>query len=274
MELRFSPLFSGSSGNATYVGCDDAHILVDAGLSGTRVTQELQRVGVDPAMLSAILVTHEHSDHIKGIGILSRKYDLPVFATEGTWRGMYGKVGNIAPRNMRIFTPEQDFYIGSIDVTPFPTPHDAAEPVGYTFETGGAKLAIATDLGSVRDSWYKYIVGSDAVILESNYDPGMLQMGPYPYDLKKRIMGRHGHLSNEDAREVAVALAESGTTQIILGHLSKENNYPALALQCTEIGLRVAGIETGEAVRVMVASRDGNSGMFSVSAALREMRYR
>lgn len=274
MELRFSPLFSGSSGNATYVGCDDTHLLVDAGLSGTRVTQELLTVGVDPAMLSAILVTHEHSDHIKGIGILSRKYDLPVFASEGTWRDMYGKIGNVAPRNMRVFMPGQDFYIGSIDVTPFSTPHDASEPVGYTFEISGVKLAIATDLGSVRDSWLKYIVGSDAVILESNFDPGMLQTGPYPYDLKKRIMGRHGHLSNDDAGEVAVELARHGTTQIILGHLSKENNYPELALQSTLSALKLAGIDTENDVRVRVASRDCNSGMFSVSAALEETRYR
>ena len=273
MELRFSPLFSGSSGNATYVGCDDAHILVDAGLSGTRVSQELMRVGVNPVMLSAILVTHEHSDHIKGIGILSRKYDLPVFATEGTWREMYGKIGAISPRNMRIFEPGQDFYIGSIDVTPFSTPHDAGQPVGYTFEISGAKLAIATDLGSVRDSWFKYVKGSDAVILESNYDPGMLETGPYPYDLKKRIMGRHGHLSNDDAGEVAAELAKSGTRQIILGHLSKENNYPELAMQCTLSAMKLAGVSVEGGVRVMVASRDGNSGMFSVTAELQEMRY-
>lgn len=273
MELRFSPLFSGSSGNATYVGCDDAHLLVDAGLSGTRVTQELQRVGLNPAMLDAILVTHEHSDHIKGIGILSRKFDLPIFATEGTWREMYSKIGNVAPRNMRVFEPGQDFFIGSIDVTPFSTPHDAAQPVGYTFETGGAKLSIATDLGSVRDSWLKYILGSDAVILESNFDPGMLQTGPYPYELKKRIMGRHGHLSNDDAGEVAVELARHGATQIILGHLSKENNYPELALQSTITALQMAGLDPYNDVRVRVASRDGNSGMFSVSAALQEMRY-
>ena len=273
MELRFSPLFSGSSGNATYVGCDDAHILVDAGLSGTRVTQELMKVGVNPAMLSAILVTHEHSDHIKGIGILSRKFDLPVFATEGTWREMYGKIGAISPRNMRIFEPEQDFYIGSIDVTPFATPHDAGQPVGYTFEISGAKLAIATDLGSVRDSWLKHVRGADAVILESNYDPGMLQTGPYPYDLKKRIMGRHGHLSNDDAGEVAAELAKNDTRQIILGHLSKENNYPELALQCTLSALKLAGVRCQDDIRVMVASRDGNSGMYSVSAELQEMRY-
>ena len=192
MQLIFSPLFSGSSGNATFVGCGDARILVDAGLSGSRVAGELARVGVDPAALTAILVTHEHADHIKGIGILSRKYDLPVYATEGTWDGMLGKIGNLPSKNVRYIEPGQDFYIGGIDVTPFSIPHDAAQPVGYTFETRGAKLAIATDLGGIRDSWLKYVAGAGAVILESNYDPGMLQSGPYPYDLKKRIMGKRG----------------------------------------------------------------------------------
>ena len=268
MELRFSPLFSGSSGNATYVGCDDAHILVDAGLSGSRVTQELARAGVDPSILNAILVTHEHSDHIKGIGILSRKYNLPVYATEGTWQAMYNKIGTIADKNIRVIEPGQDFFIGSIDVTPFPTPHDAAQPVGYVFETGGAKLAVATDLGCVRDSWLKYVIGADAVLLESNFDPGMLQTGPYPYDLKKRIMGRHGHLSNDDAGEVAAELVRAGARQIILGHLSKENNYPELALKCTELALRQAGLYPQEDATILVASRDGCTGMFSVSVGI------
>jgi len=265
MELRFSPLFSGSSGNATYVGCDDAHILVDAGLSGSRVTGELQRVGVDPALLDAILVTHEHSDHIKGIGILSRKYDLPVYATEGTWAEMFNKIGNVPSKNVRYIEPGQDFYVGPIDVTPFAIPHDAAQPVGYTFELHGAKLAIATDLGGYKESWMKQIVGADAVILESNYDPGMLSTGPYPYDLKKRIMGKHGHLSNEDAGEIAVALARNGTRQIILAHLSKENNYPALALTTCESAFLSNGLTPQQDANIVVASRDGNIGMFSVT---------
>ena len=164
MELRFSPLFSGSSGNATYVGCNDAHILVDAGLSGTRVTQELMKIGVNPAMLSAILVTHEHSDHIKGIGILSRKYHLPVYATEGTWRGMQEKIGHVDPVNRCVMVPEQDFYIGSLNITPFSTPHDANEPVGLTFQCGGARFTIATDLGVTRGrllSLNPYLLPSD-----------------------------------------------------------------------------------------------------------------
>ena len=268
MELRFSPLFSGSSGNATYVGCDDAHILVDAGVSGTRVSQELQRVGVDPARLTAILVTHEHADHIKGIGILSRKYDLPVYATEGTWAGMYGKIGAIADKNVVIFEPEQDFYLGSINVMPFQIPHDAGGPVGYTFEVDGAKLAIATDIGCVREGWLNRVLGADAVILESNYDPDMLKAGPYPYELKKRILSRKGHLSNDDAGAVAAELIRNGARQIILGHLSKENNFPELAMRSCELTLQMAGFAPHEDVLLYVANRDGNTGMFSVSAGI------
>ncbi len=270
MELRFSPLFSGSSGNAIYVGSDDAQILVDAGMSGARVDQELRAVGVNPAQLTAILVTHEHSDHVKGIGILSRKYDLPVFATEGTWAGMRDRVGPIASKNCRIFEPGQDFFLGSIDVTPFATPHDAGQSVGYTFELFGAKLAIATDLGCVRDSWLKYVMGSDAVILESNYDPDMLRAGPYPYDLKKRIQSRHGHLSNDDAGSVAVELVRGGARQIILGHLSKENNFPELAMRSCELYFHMAGLEPQRDAQISVARRDGNSGMYSIAAGLKQ----
>ena len=268
MELRFSPLFSGSSGNAIYVGCDDAHILVDAGMSGTRVSQELLRVGVDPCRLNAILVTHEHADHIKGIGILSRKYDLPVFATEGTWQGMYNKIGPIADKNRIIFDPEQDFFLGSINITPFPIPHDAEQPVGFTFEVDGAKLAIATDLGCIRDGWFNHVLGSDAVLLESNYDPDMLRAGPYPYELKKRILSRHGHLSNDDAGRAAAELVRNGTRQIILGHLSKENNFPELAMRTCELYLQQAGIVPHEDVMLYIARRDCTTGMFSISATM------
>ena len=269
MELRFSPLFSGSSGNAIYVGCDDAHILVDAGMSGTRVIQEMMSMGIDPRRLNAILVTHEHADHIKGIGILSRKFDLPIYATEGTWQGMYDKIGPVAEKNRVIFDPEQDFFMGSIDVTPFPIPHDANEPVGFTFEVDGAKLAIATDLGCIRDGWFNRVLGSDAVLLESNYDTDMLEAGRYPYELKKRIKSRHGHLSNDDAGRAAAELVRHGTTQIVLGHLSKENNFPELAMRSCELYLQQAGVMPHEDVQLYVARRDGATGMFSIVAEMR-----
>ncbi len=222
----------------------------------------------DPRSLNAILVSHEHADHIKGIGILSRKYDLPVYATEGTWQGMYGKIGAIAEKNRVIFDPEQDFFVGSIDVTPFSTPHDASQSVGYTFELDGAKLALATDLGCIRDGWLNHVLGADAVLLESNYDPDMLRAGSYPYDLKKRILSRRGHLSNDDAGSVAVELVRHGTRQIVLSHLSKENNFPELALRSCELALQMAGLTPYEDAALIVAGRDGNTGMFSVSASL------
>ena len=264
MELRFSPLFSGSSGNAIYVGCDGAHILVDAGLSGARVLAALEGIGVAPAELSAILVTHEHVDHIRGVGVLSRKLDVPVFATSGTWAAMEDKIGPISPKNVRVFDPENGFFLGPVEVTGFSTPHDAADSVGYAFELQGARFALATDIGCVRDGWLKHVSGADAVLLESNYDPDMLQAGPYPYDLKKRILSRRGHLSNDDAGTTAARLIRDGARQIVLGHLSKENNFPELALRCTELALREAGIEPGVDADVRVALRDATTGIFSV----------
>lgn len=268
MELRFSPLFSGSSGNAIYVGCDDVHLLVDAGLSGTRITNELAKIGLHPSQLTAILTTHEHIDHVRGVGILSRKYDLPVYATMGTWEGMAAKVGAIDADKRCLMTPEQDFYMGAINVMPFPTPHDANEPVGLCFSCGGARFALATDLGCIKKGWMNHVLGADAVLLESNYDPDMLQAGSYPYDLKRRILSTRGHLCNDDAGKCALELVERGARHIVLGHLSKENNFPELARRCCEDALRAGGVIPGEDVRIDVANRDGVTGIFSVTTTL------
>ena len=264
MELRFSPLFSGSSGNSLYAGCDGGHLLVDAGVSCARVVAELRKIGVDPAQLSGVLVTHEHIDHIRGVGVLSRKYDLPVFATEGTWAAMEDKLGGVALKNVRVLEPLQDFYLGGMNVMAFDIPHDAAQPVGYTISLGGARLSVATDIGCVRESWLGVVSGSDAVVLESNYDPDMLRAGPYPYALKQRILGRRGHLANDDAGRAAVELVRGGARQIVLGHLSKENNFPALAEKSCAVALEGVGVRLGEDASLCVAERDGLTGMFSV----------
>lgn len=266
MELRFSPLFSGSSGNAIYVGCGDAHVLVDAGLSGSRIVHELEKVGVRPEQLTAILATHEHIDHVRGVGVLSRKYRLPVYATEGTWAGMSAKIGEVeASRRCRMIAG-QDFYLGSLNVMPFATPHDANEPVGLCFSCGGTRFALATDLGCIKNGWMNYVRGADAVLLESNYDPDMLQAGSYPYDLKRRILSNRGHLCNDDAGKCAMELVNCGAKHIVLGHLSKENNFPELARRCCEDALRTAGLIVGEDVRLDVARRDGATGVFAVSS--------
>ena len=265
MELRFSPLFSGSSGNAVYVGCGDTHILVDAGLSGTRIANELEKIGLHPSQLTAILVTHEHSDHVSGVGVLSRKYHLPVYATAGTWEGMAGKVGAIEAQFCCEMGPEQDFYLGDMNIMPFSTPHDARQPVGLCFERGGVRFALATDIGCPKKGWMNAVRGADAVLLESNYDPDMLQAGGYPYELKRRILSNRGHLCNNDAGSCALELARNGARRIVLGHLSKENNFPELARRCCEDALRGGGVAPGEDVLVDVANRDGVTGIFAVS---------
>lgn len=269
MELRFAPLFSGSSGNAIYVGCDGSHMLIDAGVSGTRVAKALESVGVSPAALDGILVTHEHTDHIQGVGVLSRKYDVPVYATEGTWAAMESKLGAIAAKNRCIIEPEINFFLGPVEIMAFSTPHDAASSVGYAFELDNSRFALATDIGCVRDSWLKHVLGADAVLLESNYDPDMLKAGPYPYDLKKRILSRRGHLSNDDAGATAAKLINAGARQVVLGHLSKENNFPELALQSAEAILFSEGIEIGRDADVRVALRDAPTGIFSVKSGMK-----
>ena len=177
---------------------------------------------------------------------------------------MEGKIGPVAEKNRRIFDVEANFFVGDIEVIGFPTPHDASESCGFAFEQSGARFALATDIGCVREGWFKYVEGADAVLLESNYDPDMLQAGSYPYDLKKRILSRRGHLSNDDAGEAAVRLVRAGARQIVLGHLSKENNFPELAMQCTAAALRDAGIIPQEDVDLRVALRDSITGLFSV----------
>lgn len=263
-DVRFVPLFSGSSGNATYIGCGDTRILVDAGVSGARVKAELTKAGAEAAALTGILITHDHADHIAGAGVLSRKFDLPIFATEGTWRIMEQKIGAVALKNVRIIEPGQDFYLGAANILPFSIPHDAAQPVGFSIEIGGAHIAIATDMGYMTKNTFAAIQHADVVLLESNYDEDMLKAGPYPYDLKKRILSRKGHLSNDDAARTCVKLIESGVRHIVLGHLSKDNNFPELAYQTTAQLLRQNGVEPDRDVQLGVARRDGLTDVFQI----------
>lgn len=268
MELRFAPLFSGSSGNALYVGTDNTNLLIDAGVSGARVIAELKKIGVNPHQLDGILVTHEHADHIKGVGILARKLHCPIYATKGTWVGMEEKIGKLSINHQALIEAEQSFYIGDIEVLPFATPHDALEPCGYSFSVGSARFSLATDVGCIRDGWMKAIRGSDSVLLEANYDPDMLTAGPYPFPLKKRILSRKGHLSNDDAGLAAVQLVRAGARQIILGHLSKENNFPELAQKTVELVLRQNGVDPQKDLDLRVALRDEATGLFALNAEM------
>lgn len=258
MAFVFAPLFSGSSGNALYVEKDDSCLLVDAGLPGKRIAEEMGKARADIERLGAILVTHEHSDHIAGVGVLMRKYKVPVYATQATWAEMEKKIGRIPGDLVRTVSAGVEFTIGGLQIRPFSIPHDAACPVGYSFSDGKKKLSIATDVGCMQEEWMQAVAGSDLLLLESNHDVDMLRAGRYPYELKMRILGKQGHLSNDDAGAAAAKLCGMGVKQILLGHLSGENNFPELAWESVAMHLRQAGVN----IPLGVASRGGLSGRY------------
>ncbi len=254
--IKFCSLFSGSSGNAIFLGSDKTKLLIDAGLSAKKIIEALCSIGENPAGLSAILVTHEHSDHIKGVGILSRKFDLPIYANPATWRHMEALIGPVSPANMKFFETGEEFDIGDVCIRPFSTPHDAADPVGFNFFVGNKKITTVTDIGHVTRTLLEYIEGSHLLLLESNHDIEMLKVGRYPWYLKRRIMSDLGHLSNDMAGKTIAYLAGKGTRNFLIGHLSKENNFPDLAYQTVCNELHAKGICAGKDVMLEVALRD------------------
>lgn len=266
MRMILAPLFSGSSGNSIYVGTDTEAVIIDAGVSASAILAEMEKSGLDASLVKALLITHEHTDHTGGIGPLARKLDVPVYATEGTFAGCGKKLGKLPPARLCTVQTGADFYVGSINILPFPTSHDCIDPCGYSFCCGGIRLSVVTDTGCIKKELLETVAGSDAVLLESNYNPDMLMAGRYPYELKKRIMGRRGHLSNEDAAETAVKLYESGTRTVILGHLSKENNFPELAYQTSSDILARNGILCGRDMNLCVARREGGNGVYTIES--------
>nr|QGT51208.1 MBL fold metallo-hydrolase [uncultured Firmicutes bacterium] len=257
--MELCSLRSGSTGNAILAQTGKTKILIDCGISGKAVLGCLACLDIDPNEISAVLVTHEHSDHVKGIGILARKLKIPIYANTGTWKAMYGSLGKIEDEWVKVFATGTEFEIGDIGVRAFDIPHDAAEPVGYCLCGEGKQVAVATDMGEIWENVTNALAGSRTVLLESNHDVHMLEMGGYPYPLKQRVKGQRGHLSNEQAGQLAVKLVQSGTTQILLGHLSQENNYPQLAYQTVKNELEANGIQAGKDVWLGVAQRDAIS---------------
>ena len=221
--MQYISVSSGSSGNCHFISDGSTKILIDAGLSGKKIEKNLLEHSQELKDIQGIFVTHEHLDHIKGVGILSRRYDIPVYATEGTWRGMEEGLGNIVEKNKKIIEIGDSVEVGTIQLDAYSVLHDALEPCGFTITDGRKKISIATDLG--------YVQGSELVVLESNYDDELLRYSGYPYALKSRLRSNQGHLSNEDAGKLSVFLVQSGITRIALAHLSKENNHPMLAQQ-------------------------------------------
>ena len=265
MKMLFSPLFSGSSGNCTYVGSEDEGVIIDCGVSSTAALGQLEAARIRPDAVRAILVTHEHVDHINGVGVLARKLQVPVYATRGTWEGIGRRTGKLSQSQIRYISTGEDFYVGSLNISAFDTPHDCLEPCGFVLSMGGMTAAIATDMGYIRENWLSAVKGALMVLLEADYDEDMLMAGSYPYELKRRILGRKGHLSNEDAGRAACELTEAGAQRIILGHLSKNNNFPELAREtCTGI-LMEHGIRAGRDVILDVARRDGLTGVYQLT---------
>ena len=227
--IRFATIVSGSSGNCAYAGFFGEHLLIDAGLSGKRLVQGLDQLNIPKP--SAILITHEHSDHIAGAGVVARRFGIPVYATPLTWRYFlrHKKLGPLDEAQVKHITPGQPVMIGQAKVTAFDVPHDASQPVGYTFESGGTKIAYATDLGKATDTITEALRGSKVILLESNHDLEMLKNGRYHQLLKDRVMSSRGHLSNVAAGQLITEVAWDGLKHVVLGHLSEENNRPMLA---------------------------------------------
>ncbi|MDD6144249.1 MAG: MBL fold metallo-hydrolase [bacterium] len=262
---QFCTLFSGSSGNAVYLSTDRGAILIDCGMSGKQTLDAMSAAGLDPCGVQAILITHEHSDHVKGAGILSRRLHVPIYATEGTWMGMENALGDVPLHHRIAITAGESFFLNDLEIMPFSIPHDANDPVGYRIYTPRTSVAVTTDLGYFADNVRDAVTGAEVVLLESNHDPDMLRRNPhYPTHLKQRILGRKGHLSNESGAEAALTLAQSGTRHLLLGHLSSENNTPDLAYRTTHEALSRAGAEVGQDVTLHVAARYQTSCMFMV----------
>lgn len=237
--MKVAVLASGSSGNAIWVSGASTSVLIDAGISARRVGESMVKLGLSPDDLDAVLVTHEHSDHVSGLGPLVRRHDLPAYATEGTHTAIEQRVRDL--RGRIVVRAGESFGVGGLEIAPFAVSHDCCEPVGYSVSDGDATVTVATDLGIVDNAVRDHIWRSDCVVLEFNHDERMLIEGGYPWFLKQRIMGRSGHLSNEAAARELTAMADGPMSVLVLAHLSRENNTPDLAEASAKEALERAG---------------------------------
>jgi len=253
--MQVAVLASGSSGNALLVSADDTHVLVDAGISARRIARELGAVGVEPKDVRAVLVTHEHGDHVSGLGPFVRRHGAPVYATPGT----HSRIARLLNGGEKSVAVEAGttFSIGGLTISAFSVSHDCVDPVGYSFTDGEARLAVATDLGVVGRNVRDHLSRADCVVLESNHDERMLLDGPYPWHLKRRILSNVGHLSNEAAAVEIDLLCDGGVSALILAHISRENNCPELAV---ETASRVLEERGRSGVEVIAAGHDRVTG--------------
>lgn len=248
--MKFSVLASGSTGNAIYVATDRVSVLIDVGITGKQAEAAMQAIGVKPEELSAILVTHEHVDHIKGVGVMARRYGLPIYANAKTWNELDGQIGTIKEDQRRLFGVGDKQELEDLGIESFGISHDAAEPMGFCFYQGNKKLSVATDLGYVSERIKETIRGADAYIFESNHDVELLRMSQYPWSIKRRILSDVGHLSNESAGEALIECLNGGAERVYLAHLSKENNMIDLARLTVKNILEEQGLKVGDDVHL------------------------
>ncbi|MCR5210879.1 MAG: MBL fold metallo-hydrolase [Lachnospiraceae bacterium] len=257
--MRMKSIASGSSGNSIYIGSDKAHLLIDTGVSKKRIEEGLKELGLTGNDLSGILLTHEHSDHVQGLGVFLRKYQIPVYATQGTIDAVC-RMKNLGVFDTSLLTPisnEERFTIGDIGVSAIKTSHDAADPVAYRFESGYSSAAVVTDLGEYNDYIVESLKGLSGVFIEANHDVRMLETGPYPYELKQRILGRKGHLSNEASGRLLSVLLNDKMKHVFLSHLSHENNMPELAFEAVRLEIEMSENEYhGDDFPIDIAYRD------------------
>ena len=250
--FKFCNLYSGSSGNCSFIKTENTQILVDCGVSSKKIEEALSSIGESVDNINAIIISHEHSDHVKGLAAICKKHNIPIYANTKTFEKINQ---NIATENKRSFNSNEKFEIGDITVEPFSIPHDAADPCGYTLFSDNKKISIATDIGHINNNIIKHIDGSEFILLEANYDPEVLKYTKYPFKLKSRIAGPTGHLSNQVAGQTINYLIKSGLKNAILGHLSKESNFPELAYQ-TVVDELISNGTNLDNFNLSIASRD------------------
>ncbi len=265
--MNLCSIASGSSGNCIYVGSDNAHIMIDVGISGKRVEAGLNEIGLKTSEINGILITHEHSDHIGGLGVVSRKHGIPIYATRGTIEAIKctKSVGKIDEDLFVEIREDEDFQIKDLSIKPIKVSHDAAQPVAYRVNNNDKSIGVITDLGVYDEYIISNLQNLDAMLIEANHDVRMLQTGSYPYYLKQRILGNKGHLSNESSGRLLSRLLSNKLKAIMLGHLSKENNYPDLAYETVRLEVDMGENEYKASDFFMkVAKRDTNSELITV----------
>lgn len=261
--IKFCSLYSGSSGNSLYVETNKTKLLVDCGESAKKIINSLSDIDVDIEDIDGILVTHEHIDHVKSLGTLSKKYDIPVYTNIETLNAMPEQMTKIKSENIHLFDFSKDFEIGDLQIHPFAIPHDAANPCAFNILKNNTKLSIATDIGHMTPEIIANLEKSKFLLLESNYDPNILKCSQYPYHLKERIAGPYGHLSNDSAGKTISHLIESGLQTVMLGHLSKENNFPELAYK-TVMEEIIYNNKSEKDINLSVASRYNHTPVIKI----------